>query len=282
MFVPSEILAAVAAVVLVLCALAVLVLMRYGRGSGREPAAEALARLEGRLSELGDISNRVEELTAIFTVPRTRGEVGETVLAELLATYLPAEAFTLQHSFADGGRVDAVIALGDALVPVDAKFPLEALRKHQRENPEANELPSSIRRTFISHARAISERYIRPEEGTMNFALMYVPSEGVYYRVFVADPGETMREALALRVIPVSPGTLFLYLLTVSYGLRGLAFSRERSELLAAVSAVRRDFDEVTRALELLRGHLKNASKAADDCDSRLARLDRGLNRLEE
>lgn len=116
----------------------------------------------------------------------------------------------------------------------------------------------------------------------MDFALMYVPSEGVYYRVFVADPGDAMREALALRVIPVSPGTLFLYLLTVSYGLRGLAFSRERNELLASLSAVRRDFEELHRTVELLRGHLKNATKAADDCATGITRVDRGLHRMEE
>ncbi|MFW5995195.1 MAG: DNA recombination protein RmuC [Spirochaetia bacterium] len=283
MFIPTEIVAAAAAILLVFAGLVLFLLLRRTAATHQAGAgAETVARLEGRLSEIDTISQRVQELTSIFTVPRTRGEVGEMVLEELLRTYLPAEAFSLQHGFSDGRRVDAVVRLSGALVPVDAKFPLEGLRRHNRENPETDALPASIRRTFIEHAKTISQRYIRPEEGTMDFALMYVPSEGVYYRVFVADTSDTMREALALRVVPVSPGTLFLYLLTVSYGLRGLAFSRERNELLAALSAVRRDFDELNRTIDLLRGHLKNATKAADECTAGVTKLDRSLHRMEE
>ncbi len=279
MYVPTEIIAVAVTLLLILTAvLAVMFLRRSGTASG----SEAVARVEGRLEQIEAISSRVDELASLFAVPRSRGEVGEMVLADLLANYLPSEAYTLQHGFSDGGRVDAAIRLSETIVPVDAKFPLEALRRHDRESPDAGELPAAVRRTFVNHAKTIASRYIRPEEGTMDFALMYIPSEGIYHRVFVADPADTMREVLALRVVPVSPGTLFLYLLTVSYGLRGLAFSRERNELISHVSAVRREFNELSRTVELLRGHLKNATKAADECDTRLSSLDRGLHRLEE
>ncbi len=278
MYIPTELIAVAITLLLILAVLLALMLTRRAQGSG----SEAMARVEGRLSQIEAISNRMDELASLFAVPRTRGEVGEMVLADLLASYLPAEAYTLQHGFSDGSRVDAAIRLSETLVPVDAKFPLEALRRHDQEHPDANELPASVRKTFITHAKTIASRYIRPEEGTMDFALMYIPSEGIYHRVFVADPGDTMREVLSLRVVPVSPGTLFLYLLTVSYGLRGLAFSREQNELISHVSAVRREFNELSRTVELLRGHLKNATKAADECDTRLSSVDRGLHRLEE
>ncbi|MFP4642725.1 MAG: DNA recombination protein RmuC [Spirochaetales bacterium] len=278
MYIPTEVVAIGITLLLVLAVVLAIIGLRRSASSG----SEAVARVEGRLAEIEAISNRVDELAALFAVPRTRGEVGEMVLSDLLANYLPGEAYSLQHGFSDGGRVDAAIRLSETIVPVDAKFPLEALRRHDQEHPDKSELPASVRKTFVSHAKTIASRYIRPEEGTMDFALMYIPSEGIYHRVFVTDPGDTMREVLSLRVVPVSPGTLFLYLLTVSYGLRGLAFSRERNELISHVSAVRREFNELSRTVDLLRGHLKNATRAADECDTRLSSLDRGLHRLEE
>lgn len=284
MHVSVPVLAAAIALIVVLSFLLVWLLVRFisrSRVGSDTDTRAAIAAVESRLEALSVMSEQLQDLSRVFSVPRIRGEVGETMLAELLRNYLPPDAFRLQHSFPDGSRVDALVVLADTLIPVDSKFPLEAVRRFLSDNPTATAIPSGIRKTFIEHAKAIKTRYIQPEAGTTPYALMYVPSEGLYHRLFVSDPGDTMQEMLSLRVIPVSPGTLFLYLLTIAHAMRGVAFQSHVSELADLVASVRRMLEETEQAHSILRTHLKNAVKASTETERKLGRLSESVDRLE-
>lgn len=262
--------------------------------------AAAVARrasLAARLVNLPDLAGRIDRvqselrgLSELFLVPRTRGVVGETMLEELLSSWLPKGSFSMQHGFANGTRVDAVIRLGNRLVPVDSKFPLESFsRMVSAEGAPAEEaqpgavdstptaggpLPADVRRAFIRHASDIAERYIRPDEGTLGFALMYIPSERIYVELFVDRPGELYAEAVKRNVVPVSPGTLFLYLQTVAYGLRGLALPEQTTRLLRAVDALRTELAGFSKSFAVAGTHLRNLGRAYDEAASRLGRLE--------
>ena len=144
------------------------------------------------------------------------------LLANLLRDMLPADAYRLQYTFRSGERVDAVIRV-DKLLPVDAKFPLDNFeRLANAEADDERELhEKAFGRDVKGHIDAIASKYIRPAEGTFDFAFMYLPSEAVYYELVCGKTGNLSAYAHGKRVIAVSPGTLHAYLLMVTQGLAG-------------------------------------------------------------
>ncbi len=231
--------------------------------------------------QIETVRSELRELTELFLVPRTRGAVGETILGELLATWLPQKSFELQYGFSNGTRVDAVIRLGARLVPVDSKFPLESIQRHF-EQSASHDFPADVRTAFRRHVADIEAKYINPSEGTLGFALMYIPSERVYVELFASRNDELMRAALEHNVVPVSPATLFVYLQTVAYGLRGLAISGDTRRLLDHLRELESDLAAFSKSFELAGGHLRNLSRAFDDATSRLQRVEVRAERLGE
>src|SRR5262245_43856921 len=213
-------------------------LMEAGQSSVGERldrAATVVGEVQGTLGKLHEATQRVAEvgreiqgLEQILKAPKVRGGLGETLLAELLGQMLPREHFHLQHGFKSGDKVDAAIAIGGRLVPVDAKFPLENFRRLLAEPDE--ERRRALRRAFgrdvKNRVEEIAKKYILPDEDTFDFALMYVPAENVYYEMIVKDESTEDESigayALSRRVVPVSPNSLYAYLQVVVLGLRGL------------------------------------------------------------
>jgi DNA recombination protein RmuC len=187
---------------------------------------------------LGEVDRQVRAVSAaardlrglqeLLRSPTARGGMGEFLLNELLEQVLPRAHFELQHEFAGGERVDAVLRLGDGLVPVDAKFPLENFRRLRQAGAEQNEAEErAARRGFRAdvkrHVDAISRRYIRTEEGTFDFALMYIPAEAVYQELLqqeIEDGLDLFHFALQKKVVPVSPQSFYAYLQVILLGLR--------------------------------------------------------------
>ncbi|MGH7831391.1 MAG: DNA recombination protein RmuC, partial [Candidatus Binatia bacterium] len=185
-------------------------------------------------------------------------------------------------------KVDAVIRLGERLVPVDAKFPLENFQRIQQAEQEADK--KAAKKTFVQdvkkHIEAIAQKYIRPDEGTYDFALMYVPAENVYYEVIVKDElteGEHSLSAWAMgkRVIPVSPNTLYVYLMTILLGLKGLKVEKMAQEILASLSRLGGDIDKVRESFRKVGTHLSHAQGAFDEAQGKLGRFQDRLERIQ-
>ncbi len=238
--------------------------------------------LAARLAEIDGLARSLNDLSRTLMLPQSRGAMGETMLAAVLGSWLPRRAFELQHGFRDGGRVDAAVRLGDRLVPIDSKFPLEVLREELMGPSGNRKLSGEARRAISRYIADIGSRYIRPAEGTYDFALMYVPSEAVFYHAFVAADGadELARSALAARVIPVSPSSLFLYLQTVAHGLRGFMLSADQKRLAALLEEIQRDVAALARAHAVLGGHLRNAARSYEETLAPLGSLDRAAGRI--
>ncbi len=133
----------------------------------------------------------------------------------------------------------------------------------------------------MNHGRSIAEKYILPREGTLSFALMYIPSENLYYRVFVAPGGQLPEELLSLGILPVGPSGLFAYLQTVAYGLKGLNFSSRSKEMMHLVSQIRKEFSFFARQMQIAEGHLKNFNALWSESRSRIQALDENIRTLE-
>ncbi len=246
-----------------------------------------IADIRGKLGELGKSSESIlalgqdiRGLQQIFQAPKMRGGLGELALESLLGQVFPAEHLSLQHQFRDGLAVDAALRLPGGLVPIDSKFPLAAFR--QLLEATAEEDRARCRRAFARdvrrHVDDIATKYIRPAEGTLDFALMYIPAENVYYELIMQEEpvsGEEDIGAYARRrgVIPVSPNTLFAYLKAIAYGLMGLRIEESAREILKGLQQLQGDFGQFEDALNLGQKHLKNAQTAFSEAGDRARRI---------
>jgi DNA recombination protein RmuC len=181
------------------------------------------------------------------------------VLRDLIRQMLPKSSFFLQHSFKSGEKVDVAIKTAAGILPIDSKFPMENFQKMTKSKSE-NEKKSHKRqfmRDIRKHIKDISQKYILPEEGTMDFALMYIPSEAVYYEV-VNEP-ELIQTAQKARVYPVSPTTLYAHFQTILLSFEGHKVERRAREVLAMLRAIQKDYSKVDDNLSVLQKHLNNA-----------------------
>jgi len=259
-------------------------------------AAKVVSDVSKGLGSLGEATKKVFEvgkdiasLQEILRSPKLRGGLGELFLGDLLAQILPPAHFTLQHRFKSGEVVDAVIKLGHNLVPVDAKFPLENFKRVIEVSSEEEQ--RAAKRKFIAdvkkHIDAISGKYILPDEGTFDFALMYIPAENVYYELIIRDEAMDtdkglLNYAFAKRVIPVSPNSFYAYLQTILLGLKGMHIEERAQEILINLARLSGDFRKFQEEFELVGKHLTNTKSRYDEADKKLAKFEDKLQSLSD
>ena len=251
---------------------------RMHEGLGK--VGETTAQMNERLKDL----QRFEQM---LRPPKARGGVGELLLKQLLADVLPADTFALQHGFTSGERVDAVIRLDGALIPVDAKFPLDNFQRYAEAGDDATrELHArAFARDVKGHIDAIAEKYIRPDEGTYEFAFMYLPAEGVYYELVcnrIGGDANPVEHAQKRKVFPVSPNTFYTYLLTLAQGFKGLQIEEHAREVMAYVADLNRDFARFRADFDVVGKHLGNAQTKFAESERRLSRFETKLERAAE
>jgi len=251
--------------------------------------------VQGSLGKMGEANQRIFDvgrsiagLEQILKSPKVRGGLGETFLESMLGQMFPREHYGLQHQFTTGDRVDAVVRIGDRLVPVDAKFPLENFQRLLQETDETAR--RQARRAFVRDVKAradeIAKRYILPDEGTFDFALMYIPAENVYFEAISRDEGSEEDPpavyAAARRVIPVSPNSLYAYLRVIVLGLRGLAIERSAQEIQERLTRLGGDLDRFRESFDVVGRHLTNARNKYDEAGAALNRVEAKLEGIEK
>jgi len=260
-----------------------LLMQQQSAGQTATQIAEKLERVQGATAQVLARANDLARLEQALRPPKARGGFGELLLGNLLRDMLPAEAYSLQYSFKSGERVDAVIKI-DKLVPVDAKFPLDNFTRIVDTEDEAEGAlhTKAFERDVKIHVDAIASKYVRPAEGTYDFALMYLPSESVYYEVVCSKSETLYHYALEKRVFPVSPTTFHAYLHVIALGLKGLQIEQHAQEVMAYCSGLGKDFDRFRAEFDTLGKHLGNAQTKYGEADRRLGNLERDLERATE
>jgi DNA recombination protein RmuC len=245
-----------------------------------------IGELQGTNKQMLQLGTEVRRLQDILSSPKLRGQMGEWSLENLLSQILPKDSYELQHTFRDGKVVDALIKLADFSVPVDAKFPLpgfERLVKTENEDEKAK-LRRQFSRDVTAHIDKIAADYIRPAEGTLDFAMMYVPAENVYYETIVKyddDAKDILKYSLDKKVIPVSPNLLYAYLMTVVMGLHGLQIEKQAAEIRQNLKKLNIDFAEFLSQWDTLGGHIRNAANKYDEAGRKLDRFGMALERAQ-
>jgi DNA recombination protein RmuC len=240
-----------------------------------------LGELEQQTNNIERIGRDIKSLADILKPPKMRGSLGEILLENLLSQILPPALFSTQISFPNGTRVDAIIKVGDRLLPVDSKFPLESFQRL-----DASDAPDKARkefdRTLKQHINAIHDRYLHPELKTTQFALMYIPSEAVYYQIVTDKNQEVLTYAMTKKVIPSSPGHLYAFLVSIAavYAEVGLAGDVER--LTAAVSGLLESLSHLQRFHERMEGSTRTLTLTLSKSRDEMTQLAYHIDRLKE
>jgi DNA recombination protein RmuC len=247
---------------------------------------EQIGKLKSDSERLLQVSGDIRSLQNILKAPKLRGQMGEFSLASVLKQILPADSFTLQHTFSNGKIVDALIKLPDFAVSIDAKFPLPAFE--QMITAEDENEKTKLRRQFqadvTKHIDKIAAHYILPTEGTLDFALMYIPAENVYYETIVKyenDRTDILEYALDKKVVPVSPNLLYAYLMTIVMGLHGMQIEKEAAAIRANLQKLSAGLGSFTGNWDTLWRHLRNAQGQYDEGQKNLTQFQIHLEQIQ-
>jgi DNA recombination protein RmuC len=236
-------------------------------------AARVIGQVQKNIGEFSEIGRGMKDLQEFLSSPKLRGNIGEQVLKELLKQFLPKESFNLQYAFKSGEKVDAAIKTSGGIIPVDSKFPMENFRKMSGEGDEASKKLAGrdFERDVKKHIDDISRKYILTEEGTIDYALMYIPSESIYYEI--VNNQELFDYAGEKRVLPVSPTTFYAYLKAILMSFEGQKIEAQAKEILSSLRAIKSDYGKVEENLGTLQKHLTNAYNMMGNVFSAFANL---------
>jgi len=244
-----------------------------------------LSTLEESSKRIFEVGKDISSLHDILKAPKLRGGFGEYILADILEQILPQDNYDLQYAFRDGEKVDAIVRLRDMIIPIDSKFPLENFKKiiDAKEKEEKTQLKKQFMRDVKKHVDDIAHKYIRPNEGTSDFAIMYVPAENVYYEIIIKEKGEESLTnfAMAKKVIPVSPNSFYAYLQAILIGLKGLQIEKGAKEILINLSHIKIEFQKFGQDFDLLGKHLSHARTAYQSSQKKLDKFNESLIQIE-
>jgi len=225
----------------------------------------------------------MKDLQDFLKSPKLRGNIGEEVLKDLLQQMLPSDHYVLQHTFKTGDRVDAILKVNDGILCVDSKFPMENFSAMmQAETTEERDISKKeFTKNVKKHIDDISKKYILPGEGTLDFALMYIPSEAIYYEV-VVNTEDLGKYAWNKRVLPVSPNVFFSYLKAIKIGLEGKKIESRAKEILVALRSIKEDSNKFSDSLRVMTKHINNAKNSAEDVTKTYEKIDNRLGSLNQ
>lgn len=251
-------------------------------------AARVIQGVSRELGTMSQIGTQLAQFQDFLKSPKLRGGLGEQGLKELLSQALPAELARYQYRFRSGEAVDATIHLTAGIVPIDAKFPLENFNRFLQTSDETEKTTflNAFRRDFRNRVNEISRKYILPDEGTVEFAIMYLPSENVYYELVANDKLRDLYDyAAAEKVIVTSPSTFFYYLRTIMAALEGQRINQMAHQILRTVRAIQQETHKFGTNVGVLAKHVGNAKNTMDRVEADYLRLEQkvdGVMQLEQ
>lgn len=251
---------------------------------------ERLTKLDETNRRVVDVADELKLLQNVLQNPKQRGVLGEFYLQTVLENVLPPERFELQHKFGDGEIVDAIIYLDkQKMLPIDSKFSLENYNRYIEENDKTRrEALTKLIRADLKHRIDETGKYIRPEEGTMDFAFMFIPSEAIYYDLLTNQVGTNVANSRDLieyafrekHVIIVSPTSFMAYLQTVLQGLRSLQIEEQAKEIQIRVGQLKRHLEtydllmqKLGASLSTTVGHFNTAHKELKKVDKDVVKI---------
>jgi len=247
-----------------------------------DKAAEVIGGVQKNLGAMQEASVYLKDLHQILQAPKLRGNIGEHVLYDLLKQHFPVESVKLQHTFRSGEKVDALIVTADGSVPVDSKFPMDSFKRYLSctDPTERERAGKDFMQDVKKHINDVAKKYILPEEGTMDRAIMYVPSEPVVYEI-VNNFHELVDYAYQKNVVIASPSMLTQYLKVILVGFERQQVASQVNQILSSLKAIRIEAGKFGEDLRLTVKHVTNAKNAADEASSSFSRLEGKISSIQ-
>lgn len=256
--------------------------LQQGVNERLDNAARVIMAVNSELGQVKEIGNNLKNVQDFLKSPKLRGNLGEQGLKDMLSKALPRKYYDLQYSFRNGCIVDAIIHLDAGKIPIDSKFPLENFNQMLKgqSDQEKNFYRRKFRDDFKKHSDAISEKYIRPEEGTADFSFMYIPSESIYFEII--NNNEDLFEYSANKhVIISSPSTFFYYLRTIMLGLESRRVTEMGREIIKILKTVNHETKILGQNISLLEKHVGNAQKVAGQVNDQFIKLSSQIEKVD-
>lgn len=236
-------------------------------------AGKVIAALTRELGGVAQIGPDIRKLTETLASPKMRGNFGEEMLENLLSPVLPRTHYDFQHKFKNGEIVDAIVMVGERILPIDSKFSLENFRLWKEA--KTDEAGDGLRKAFLKDIKKrideIHKKYILPQEKTFDFALMFVPSENVLYEAL--EDMAISQYAREKHVYLVGPNSLYYSLQIIMLSLKGQKINEAAQHILAMISGIKQESDKFGRNLDVLGGHIKNAGNTMGTVSNDFAKL---------
>ncbi|PJA46738.1 hypothetical protein CO172_03585, partial [Candidatus Uhrbacteria bacterium CG_4_9_14_3_um_filter_36_7] len=230
-----------------------------------DKAAHVIGQVNKELGSMSEIGRNLKDFQAFLTAPKLRGNIGEQILYDAMSQVFSSNQYDTQFKFKDGQIVDAVIKTNEALIPIDSKFPMESFRLvcEASTDQEQERSKREFVKTVKKHIHDVSKKYILPQEKTVDFAVMYIPSENVYYEI-VANNEEVLEFARQSNVLLVSPNSFFHFLRVILMGLERTKIQEEAQKIWELLKSLQQENIKVNESLSLVNRHLTNAKNAMD------------------
>lgn len=260
----------------------------------RNESYRLMKEVTGEIVRFGEgqkqVKSVVEELRSLQDVlrnPKQRGVLGEFYLETIIGNVLPPQSFKMQYGFKDGTMVDAVIFVKDKIIPVDSKFSLENYVRFSEVNTEEEKrkLETALKSDLKNRIDETS-KYIKPEEGTVDFAFMFIPAESIYHDLLVHKIGSFDARNLVeyafrdKKVIIVSPTTFIAYLQTVLHGLKALQIEKSSQEIIKKVEKLKRHVLRYDDFMKKIGNHFKAAVGAYNNAYRELYKIDKDIYQI--
>ncbi len=235
--------------------------------------------------ELGTVQERFkgfEEFNELLH-PKLRGNIGEQILTDMLAQVFSPAHYELQYKFRDGKTVDALIKTKSGSVPIDSKFPLDNFKQLTRaETDEKRKIAlREFNKAVKYHINDISKKYILPDEGTVNFAIMYVPSENIYYHILTDTDSSLLEYAKTKNVLMTSPHGFFSFLRVILMGMERTKLQEQAQKIWDILKGVQQESGKFGETLGVVSRHITNAKNAMDNAHSGYAKLTGKLDQVQ-
>lgn len=243
-------------------------------GERLDKAAVVIQNVQHELGTMQEIGRSIKDFQEFLSSPKLRGNIGEEVLYDALAKAFSKDHYALQFKFREGQIVDAIVRTREGIIPIDSKFPMENFKrlKSAETDDERIQHLREFTKSVKKHIDDVAKKYILPQEGTVDFAVIYVPSESVYYEI-ITQSDDLMEHARGRKILLVSPNSFFHFLRILMMGLEKNQLQEQAQKIWELLKAVQQDAQKFGEHLGVLNRHVTNAKNSMDTVSSEYTKL---------